>query len=137
HMYPVGIVGNCNVSAFVNLSGEVDWLCLPRPDSAPIFGGLIDSDAGKFGISPFAEYKSSQHYIENTNVLVTEFQVKGDGRFRIIDFCPRFYQCGRIFRPQALYRIVEPIDGASRIQITFQPIKGWDKQLPERSQGNS
>src|SRR5262245_45652546 len=103
-MYPYGLVGNCQISALISRTGSVDWLCLPRPDSAPVFGKLLDPDGGGFSIEPGSSaagpgVPTSQYYIGNTNVLVTDIGEPGGDRFRITDFCPRFEQHGRIYRP--------------------------------------
>ncbi|MGH7253755.1 MAG: trehalase-like domain-containing protein, partial [Nitrospiraceae bacterium] len=41
-MYRYGLVGNCHVAALVSDEGSMDWLCLPRPDSPPAFGRILD-----------------------------------------------------------------------------------------------
>jgi len=43
-------------------------------------------------------------------VLETVFDAPG-GRFRVLDFAPRFDLHGRIFRPTQILRLVEPLEG--------------------------
>ena len=76
HKYKMGIVGNCSFLAYVDMNANVKWMCLPRFDSSFIFGSLLDeSKGGEFSIMPFPkEFKSSQYYIKNTNILATEFE---------------------------------------------------------------
>ena len=50
-MYPYGLIGNCQMSALVSDRGSVDWMCLPRPDSPPVFGRLLDPEGGHFSIT--------------------------------------------------------------------------------------
>ena len=45
-MYSYGLIGNCQISALVHESGGIDWLCLPRPDSEPVFGHILDPHGG-------------------------------------------------------------------------------------------
>lgn len=125
-MYPYGLVGNCQVSALVSTNGSVDWLCLPRPDSEPVFGKLLDPEGGCFSISAVDSMLATtkQYYLANTNVLVTEIGDPSGDRFRITDFCPRFEQYGRIYRPTSLFRIVEPISGSPSIRVSC---KGCDR----------
>ncbi len=137
-MYNYGLIGNCNVSALVHESGTIDWLCLPRPDSQPVFGRLLDSEGGAFSIELASESSKSfqQKYLENTNILTTVIR-SPEGAFRITDFCPRFEQHGRLFRPLNLFRIVEPIEGSPSIRVSFKPVSGWDKKSVPASTGNS
>ncbi len=129
-MYNSGLIGNCQVSALVASSGSIDWLCMPRPDSEPIFGRLLDPQGGNFSIE-FASsegVKSDQYYLDNTNVLVTEMEDSQGARFRVTDFCPRFEQFGRMFRPLSIIRIVEPLKGTPMIRVSCQPVNGWKKE---------
>lgn len=80
--------------------------------------------------------KCTQRYYENTNVLCTEMTNSDMHSYRIIDFCPRFEQHGRMFRPLTIIRIVEPIRGNSSIQVMVR-ISGWDKKPAVQSRGNS
>ncbi len=72
-----------------------------------IFGSLLDKEqGGEFSVTPMGKYTSRQYYIENTNVLCTEFQCER-GKFRVIDCAPRFLQYERFFKPLMLVRKVE------------------------------
>lgn len=138
-MYPYGLIGNCQVSALISNNGSVDWLCLPRPDSEPVFGRLLDPDGGDFSItfSDATNILSTQRYVENTNILITEMKDPSGARFRITDFCPRFQQFGRMFRPHSLFRIVEPLEGTPSLRVKCAPVDGWSKNPVHQSRGNS
>jgi GH15 family glucan-1,4-alpha-glucosidase len=139
-MYRYGLVGNCQVSALISASGSLDWMCLPRPDSPPVFGRLLDPDGGHFAITATAEphdVTSSQQYLPNTNILVTTVSLRNGDSFRITDFCPRFEQYGRIYRPSALFRIVEAVSGTPSIRVSCQPVSGWDKEPVHPVRGSS
>jgi len=140
-MYNSGLIGNCQISALVGHNGSIDWLCLPRPDSEPIFGKLLDPDGGKFSIN-FSTHEAQtnlgrQYYLENTNVLITEMEDAQGARFRITDFCPRFEQYGRMFRPLMLIRIVEPLKGTPVITVNCQPVNGWSKEHVAHALGSN
>jgi GH15 family glucan-1,4-alpha-glucosidase len=138
-MYHSGLIGNCQISALVGRDGSIDWLCLPRPDSEPVFGKLLDESGGNFSIqfSNVGAGKNDQIYVENTNILITEMEDSNGARFRITDFCPRFEQYGRMFRPLMLIRIVEPLAGTPMIKVSCSPVNGWAKEKLPFAQGSN
>lgn len=74
-----GIIASNRTSALVGMNGTIDWACLPNFNSDPIFDSILDSKkGGSFSIQPvdFQNVESSQYYIDNTNILVTEFKKK-------------------------------------------------------------
>ena len=48
----LGLVGNCQFSALIANTGSVVWCCLPRFDSEPLFGSLLDPEGGAFTVAP-------------------------------------------------------------------------------------
>jgi GH15 family glucan-1,4-alpha-glucosidase len=109
---------------------------MPRFDSAPVFASLLDDlDGGGFTIAPADGTDGTQRYIPNTNVVETTFSTS-DGKFRILDFAPRFIQFDRSFRPTKLIRIVEPISGTPRIRVRCDPVLGWSRKRPGREVGS-
>ena len=125
----LGLIGNCQCAALVDRSGAIVWCCLPRFDSEPVFGSLLDPEGGRFLVGPADGGTGTQRYLDNTNVLETTFDAPG-GRFRVVDFAPRFEQHRRMFRPTLLVRIVEPIEGSPRIVVRCEPVRGWSKARP-------
>jgi len=125
----LGLIGNCQISALVERTGAIVWCCLPRFDSEPVFGKLLDEGGGEFSIAPAAGGMGRQRYVANTNILETEFEAP-DGRFRVTDFAPRFTQNERMFRPTQLVRVVELLEGAPAIRVRCEPRLGWSKRAP-------
>jgi len=131
HCYRLGVVGNCSYIAYIDDQAAVRWLCMPRFDSSFLFGSLLDPDrGGEFSIKPVGSFAAHQHYIENTNILCTEFKA-ADGWFRVTDFAPRFYQYDRYFRPMMLVRKIEPLQGQPRIGVTCVPVGDYGRTQPE------
>lgn len=139
-MYPYALVGNCQTSALIGTNGSVEWLCAPRPDSPPVFGRLLDPEGGHFSIAsahPDAVRSTEQRYLPNTNILLTTVTLSGGDAYQITDFCPRFEQYGRMYRPTALFRIVEPVQGTPAIRVSCQPVSGWDKMPIQPVRGSN
>ncbi|MBX7096301.1 MAG: hypothetical protein K1X89_01195 [Myxococcaceae bacterium] len=132
----LGLIGNCQIAAHVHRGGDVVWCCLPRFDSPPVFGALLDERAGgRFSIGPADGRLGTQRYLPNTNVLETRFETP-EGAFRVIDYAPRFIQHGRTFRPTKLIRTLEPLSGTPRVRVECDPVLGWSKTRPTRDQGS-
>lgn len=136
-MYNYGLIGNCQASALVHQSGRIDWLCMPRPDSPPVFGKILDPKGGHFSIQPTEAFKSEQQYLPNTNILITKFVCKDGSEFQLTDFCPRFEHQGRMYRPNSVFRKVEVLKGNPQITISCQPVIGWEKEFAEPIRGNN
>ncbi|HEX6274268.1 MAG TPA: glycoside hydrolase family 15 protein [Polyangiaceae bacterium] len=132
----LGLIGNCQLSALVRRDGSIVWSCLPRFDSEPVFGALLDERRGGiFSIRPSDGSSGVQRYLPNTNVLETRFET-GEGAFRVLDFAPRFLLHERSFRPTKIVRIVEPLSGTPRIRVLCDPVLGWSQVRPRRETGS-
>ena len=88
---PIGdyaLIGDCRGAGLVSRDGSLDWLCLPRFDSSPIFAALLDARAGgRFRIRPRGEFRAERRYLPDTNVLETTFHAPG-GAFVLRDLLP-------------------------------------------------
>jgi GH15 family glucan-1,4-alpha-glucosidase len=132
----LGLIGNCQVSALIHRDGSIVWCCMPRFDSPPVFGALLDeAEGGRFAIGPADGPPGSQRYMPNTNVLETRFESE-EGAFRVLDFIPRFMLFDRSFRPTKIIRIVEPLSGTPRIRVRCEPVLGWTRKLPGLEEGS-
>ncbi|GAA2898911.1 glycoside hydrolase family 15 protein [Streptomyces violaceus] len=100
------LIGDEQTAALVGTDGSVDWLCLPRFDSAACFAKLLgDEDNGHWRISPVgADRCTRRAYRHDTLVLDTEWETE-QGAVRVTDLMPQ--------RDQApdLVRVVECLDG--------------------------
>ncbi|MGW0374064.1 glycoside hydrolase family 15 protein [Streptomyces coeruleorubidus] len=100
------LIGDEQTAALVGTDGSVDWLCLPRFDSAACFAKLLgDEDNGFWRIAPVgADRCTRRAYRRDTLVLDTEWET-GQGTVRVTDLMPQ--------RDQApdLVRVIEGLDG--------------------------
>jgi GH15 family glucan-1,4-alpha-glucosidase len=72
------VIGNCETMALVSRDGCIDWLCLPRFDSASCFAALLGDDGnGSWRISAADKTaKISRHYRAGTLILETLFETE-------------------------------------------------------------
>jgi GH15 family glucan-1,4-alpha-glucosidase len=84
------VIGNCETMALVSRDGCIDWLCLPRFDSAACFAALLGDDSnGSWRISARdPKAKISRHYREGTLILETVFETE-TGTVLLIDCMSR------------------------------------------------
>lgn len=137
HRYNMGIIGNCSYLGYIDLAANIKWLCLPRFDSSFIFGSLLDSKkGGEFSVTPKGDYTSRQYYFDNTNVLCTEF-LCANGKFRVIDCAPRFFQYERYFKPLMIVRKIELLEGNPVIKVCCKPVAAYGERIPEMVVGSN
>ncbi|MGH2401711.1 MAG: trehalase-like domain-containing protein, partial [Candidatus Limnocylindria bacterium] len=74
---PIGeyaFLSDCETTALVAPSGNVEWLCLPRMDSPSVFGSILDRDAGGFRFGPSdIQVPAARRYLPGTMVLETSW----------------------------------------------------------------
>jgi GH15 family glucan-1,4-alpha-glucosidase len=83
------LIGDCQTAALVGKDGSIDWLCMPRFDSAACFASLLGNpNNGRWLIAPRVETKQVRRsYRDDTLVLETEFETAA-GVAAVIDFMP-------------------------------------------------
>ena len=105
-----GLLADCNSAALVDRDGSIDWLCLPRYDSAAIFARMLDPDAGHWSIRPrgplhgraplparHARARDDLHHRRRGSVRLLDAMAFADGpaRPRARATTPRTSCCGR------------------------------------------
>ena len=72
-----GFLSDCQVTALVAPSGNVEWLCLPRMDGPSVFAAILDRDAGGFGLAPVdVVVPAGRRYLPGTIVLETTWMTR-------------------------------------------------------------
>jgi GH15 family glucan-1,4-alpha-glucosidase len=127
-----GLIGDCHTGALVGRDGSIDWLCMPRFDSASMFGALLgDEDHGRWLLAPTSEVLSTtREYLEDTFVLVTHWQTE-TGRVDVMDFMPidnrRADVVRRITGIEGSVELREEV----RIRFDYAAALPWLQQVPE------
>ena len=109
----LAMVGDGETVALVSREGSIEWLCLPRFNSAACCAALLGTgEHGYWAIRPKGPIRrSEQRYASDTLVLETDIS-SDDGTIRITDFMPI-----RDHNP-TLVRIVEGLEG--KVETSFQ-----------------
>ncbi|UQX86729.1 glycoside hydrolase family 15 protein [Jatrophihabitans telluris] len=69
-----GFLSDGETTALVSPGGSVDWMCLPRLDSASVFGAALGRHAGSFRIAPSdVSVPAARRYLPGTMVLETSW----------------------------------------------------------------
>ncbi len=142
HTLDMGLIGNCAIGALINRLGAIQWACMPRFDSDPLFLGLLhaptpDAALGTWLIELENLARHEQFYEHGTAVLVTRLWDTQDQCIEIRDFCPRFDQNDRLYRPSQIVRRVRPLHGHPRIRIRINPVADWGRALPHITRGSN
>lgn len=70
-----GFLSDCQFTCLVAPSGNVEWMCLPRPDSPSVFGAMLDRAAGSFRLGPDeVNIPAGRRYLPGTMILETTWQ---------------------------------------------------------------
>jgi GH15 family glucan-1,4-alpha-glucosidase len=69
------VIGNCESAAMVGRNGSIDWLAIPRFDSAACFAALLGGpENGRWQIARLEECHISRCYRPGTLILETRFE---------------------------------------------------------------
>ena len=106
------LLGDTHTSALVSREGSIDWLCLPRFDSAAIFAALLgDANNGRWQIAPDESVLAlRRRYRGDTLVLETDFDTP-EGSIRLVDFMPPRDEA------PSVVRFVEGLRGSVRVRM--------------------
>ncbi|MFF4395475.1 glycoside hydrolase family 15 protein [Streptomyces sp. NPDC001480] len=109
------LIGDEQTAALVGRDGSVDWLCLPRFDSAACFARLLgDEEHGHWRIAPKEAGPCTRRaYRRDTLVLDTEWDTP-QGSVRVTDLMPQ-----RDRAPDVV-RVVEGLSGRVTVRSTLR-----------------
>jgi GH15 family glucan-1,4-alpha-glucosidase len=93
------VIGNCETMALVSRKGSIDWLCLPRFDSAACFAALLGSEENGFWrvCAKDKRARVSRAYRNGSLILETIFTTR-TGSAMVIDCMSRSDGGSNLFR---------------------------------------
>ncbi len=112
------VIGNLHTIALVNLSGSIDFLCLPRFDSPSVFARILDDKKGGC-FTFFCEddnIRFKQLYLPGTNILITRY-LSEKGIAEVTDFMP----IAKDEQDFAIYRRLKAVYGDHSIKVSINP----------------
>jgi len=137
-------IGNCSASALIDRQARFVWACVPRVDGDPFFSALL---GGKDPTGPEAHglwdvvvedaERVDQAYVRNTPVLRTVITTVSGASVEITDFCPRYRQYSRMYRPLSFVRLIRPLSGAPRIKVRLRPTQHYGAEPAGRTLGSN
>jgi GH15 family glucan-1,4-alpha-glucosidase len=119
------LIGDCHTGALVSSDGSIDWLCLPRFDSASVFGALLgDEEHGRWRLAPADEDATcTRAYDENTMILRTRWTT-ATGVVEVVDLMPV-----RDRRADIVRRVIG-ISGSVRMRQELRIRFGYGEAIP-------
>lgn len=113
------VLGDGRTCALVGSDGDIDWWALPRMDSDPTFGAVLDPDrGGHIRLRPRDPFSSTRCYLDGGGVLATEFRTD-TGTVRVTDALT--LDGGSPLPWSELARVVEVLDGEVPMTWRVQP----------------
>ncbi|CCK31074.1 glycosyl hydrolase [Streptomyces davaonensis JCM 4913] len=120
------LIGDEQTAALVGRDGSIDWLCLPRFDSAACFARLLgDEDNGSWRIAPVgAERCARRAYRPDTLVLDTEWETE-EGAVRVTDLMPQRDRAPDVVRIVEGLRGEVTVRSMLRLRFDYGSITPW------------
>ncbi len=82
------VIGDRGSAALIGRDGSVDWLCLPRFDSAACFAALLGTpENGRWLLAPLGKHTTTRRYVGHTMLLETTHETP-TGVVRVLDVMP-------------------------------------------------
>lgn len=124
------LISDCHSAALIGLGGSIDWLCLPRYDSASMFGALLgDENHGRWLLAPYDDQAMATRSYQGDTFVLSTIWTTTTGQVEVVDFMP--HGDGRA----DLVRRVRGISGTVhmtqdlRIRFGYATTVPWVRQL--------
>jgi GH15 family glucan-1,4-alpha-glucosidase len=126
------LISNCATAALVGRNGSIDWLCLPRFDSAACFAALLGKpEHGRWVIAPADHSRRvERRYLDSSLILVTMFETAG-GAVELVDFIGLRHGFSDIVRLVRGLRGRVPMQTEFILRFDYGAVVPWVERLPE------
>ena len=132
-----GLIGDTRTAALIAPDGSIDWWCLPRFDSPPVFGRLVGGDrAGFVETGPAEPARLEQRrYRDATTTLETIWSVDGGGITLRDSMIAEV--SGRLLPATTLVRRLHSRGRPVRVTLRVSPRFGEERAAPTRNSRRS
>jgi GH15 family glucan-1,4-alpha-glucosidase len=128
------LIGDGRTAALCASDGTIDWLCLPRFDSDPIFGSLVGGPrAGRFSIEVDAR-RTGRRYRDRSAVLETTWET--DGSKVLLTEGMVLHASGRLLPQSLLVRRLQAHGAPVTVRMRFDPANGLGGGRPPTARRN-
>ncbi|MDG7029865.1 MAG: hypothetical protein JRN38_06420, partial [Nitrososphaerota archaeon] len=104
---------------------------MPKFSSPSIFAAILDrGKGGRWVIQPSATAISTQSYLEDTNILRTEFR-NVTSRVVLTDFMPCSLTQEAWSAPPEIHRVVQCLSGTMQLKLEFNPVFNYGYVMPK------
>lgn len=123
------LIGDCHTAALVGANGSIDWLCLPRFDSASTFAGLLgDDEHGHWTVRPLgADRCTDRRYDGDSFTLVTRW-ITESGEVEVVDLMPIGGRRADVIRRVRGIRGTVRVEEVLRIRFDYADAIPWVRQ---------
>src|ERR1700732_4274302 len=126
------LISDCATAALVGRNGSIDWLCLPRFDSAGCFAALLgEPEHGRWRVAPAEpEVRVERRYMDGSLILVTLFET-ATGAVELVDFIARHHGFSDLVRLVRGLRGHVPMCTEFILRFDYGAVVPWVERLPE------
>jgi alpha,alpha-trehalase len=139
-----GFLSDCHTCALMAPDGSIEWLCLPRFDSASVCGAVLDRAAGHFRLGPSGlRVPLNRRYEPGTNVLETTWMTESGwlvvrdaltiGEWRDDPTDPHLRPPSDHEADHALVRVAECIQGEVSVEMICDLAFDYGRKRPQWS----
>src|SRR4051794_7904364 len=119
------VIGDRRTAALVGSNGSVDWLCLPRFNSAACLAGLLGTDDhGHWQLEPTARYRTERRYVGDSTVLESTFTTDA-GVVTLTDLMPSNDGRSDLIRKLTGVRGTVQMRHQWRIRLDYGRVRPW------------
>lgn len=130
------LISDCRTAALISLTGDMDWLCLPRFDSPSVFGAILgQAEHGRWSLHPTDPTATvSRRYDGDTFVLITRWETT-TGVAEVHDFIAiddrHLDVVGRVDVVRRIVGISGEVEFAQRLHLRFDYARNlpWVRQV--------
>ncbi|MFJ6753158.1 glycoside hydrolase family 15 protein [Streptomyces sp. NPDC091266] len=126
HIEDYALIGDLQTAALVGRDGSIDWLCLPRFDSAACFAALLGGkDNGHWRLAPAAAgARPTRSYRGDSLVLDTVWETP-TGTVKVTDFMPQRDRAPDVVRVVEGVRGSVEMRGVLRLRFDYGRVVPW------------